>query len=375
MPSERSIVTGPCPRPILRFQVRGGLNNQKECLVNAAIVAHELGVTLALPHFDLIGSGNEKFEPSGASYVGPYGDRSRWGHFGHLFNASRFVHGLKGHVALLQRLRPVLGAGKPHSVRLPSDFAASCKIHANKKTCEAHEGDRSLLNELIASWRQAIATDCATPTGANATVFDAGQSLCWNAYKSRFAGVCTRQLPVCGNVLRALGWNRQIERLQSRVLHGLSRALSNASVTSSSPSAPPAWVAVHVRAFVCARNHREPTFGHVVEALRRQGITSGLLYLVSSVQLADVQRALPGFTVVAKSTFLGEGVRLQYPFEVLAAVDYGIAVAAPHYLGEPSMSSFDAFADEERQRRNRPEVAEIPSTCGSNASDLDVAHA
>ena len=51
-------------RPVLVFKVRGGLNNQKECLINAAIAAHLLShVTLALPHLDFIGRGNEKFEP------------------------------------------------------------------------------------------------------------------------------------------------------------------------------------------------------------------------------------------------------------------------------------------------------------------------
>ena len=45
-------------------------------------------------------------------------------------------------------------------------------------------------------------------------------------------------------------------------------------------------------------------------------------------------------------------MRLKYPFEVLAAIDYGVAAAAPVYLGEPSSSSFDAFAAEDRRRRN-----------------------
>ena len=54
-------------------------------------------------------------------------------------------------------------------------------------------------------------------------------------------------------------------------------------------------------------------------------------------------------------------MRLKYPFEVLAAIDYGVAVNAPLYLGEPLSSSFDAFADFDRQQRGG--VSPISSTC------------
>ena len=104
-----------------------------------------------------------------------------------------------------------------------------------------------------------------------------------------------------------------------------------------------------------------------MSALQSRGIYGGALYLVSSIPLAEVQQALqPSFTVSAKSTFLGERVRLEYPFEVLAAVDYGVAASAPLYLGEPKLSSFDAFASEDRRRRGKADVAEIASTCGGS---------
>ena len=109
-----------CSRAILRISVRGGLSNQKECLVNAGIVAHALNMTLLLPHFDMIGLGNEKFEPNHTAYVGPYADRTRWGHFSHLFNATYFEDGLSGSLSLLPRLRSVIAAGKPTIVQLPT---------------------------------------------------------------------------------------------------------------------------------------------------------------------------------------------------------------------------------------------------------------
>ena len=404
---------------VLRMTVRGGLSNQKECLVNAAIVAHFLNVSLLLPNFDLNGRGNERFEPTGAKYVKPYAERDKWGHFSHLFNVSRFVSGLTGRLAqpLIHRIRDVTGPGdRPHVVRLTADYLRTrCGAEGRDRevqqgTCEARRGDTSLLTGLVEEWRpvirssfglqfaarsssstKAVVSDRGVAGGAPAegavtksrplqaaqalpttmsdgrpvVIFDAGQSLCWNAYKSRHAHRCGQQFPVCQHILHSLQWNRVISRMQQRVLRGMARLVAQNSTSSESGKALHPWTAVHVRAFVCARNGRGPKFEHVLSALHSRGIFGGVLYLVSSIPLAEVQRALqPSFTVVAKSTFLGERIQLEYPFEVLAAVDYGVAAAAPLYLGEAKLSSFDAFASEERRRLGKPDVAEIASTCG-----------
>ena len=137
--------------------------------------------------------------------------------------------------------------------------------------------------------------------------------------------------------------------LQQRVLNGVeaarAAALNNETYPVSRQYAQAAasykvpWAAVHVRAFVCEQNRREPSFAHVAAALAKLGIRSGFVYVVSSVPVEQVQRALPAYTVVAKSTFLGSDA--QQPFEALAAIDYGVAMQAPLYLGErkrlPSM--------------------------------------
>ena len=405
-------------RPVLMLKVRGGLNNQKECLINAGIVAHLLNVTLALPHLDLIGSGNEKFEPSTAAYIGPYSDRSRWGHFGHLFNTSQLVSTFRGshQLSLVHRVRSTVGRGvKLNAVQLPpvENLTNGCtgypRLH---DTCEALPGDASLLELLVRSWRPRIAAECsarahAISSGTGGTVvssidsararvggsggsgggggsgidgtivFTAGQSLCWNAYKSRHATECARRYPICAQMLRALSWSRLISRVQQRVLRGVEQARWSATsnvttgtltrATQPSSASATTWAAVHVRAFVCEQNKREPSFAHVANALARLGIRSGLLYVVSSVPVKQVQKALPAFTVVGKSTFLGADVRNKYPFEVLAAIDYGVAVQAPLYLGEPRASSFDAFADEERRQRGLM-VDQIASTCEASGS-------
>ena len=70
-----------CPRTYLRFEVIGGLNNQRECIQNGAIAAHSLGIGLLLPSVALVGHGNERFAPADASYQPPFDSghgRSRW---------------------------------------------------------------------------------------------------------------------------------------------------------------------------------------------------------------------------------------------------------------------------------------------------------
>ena len=156
MPPSAPARSASC-RPILVLAMRGGLSNQKECLINAAIAAHALNATLALPHFDLIGSGNEKFEPSNPAYVGPYADRRRWGHFGHLFNASLLTSSFKGtSLSLLHRVRTALGPGRPLSpVELPpvENLTRGCTgYRRHHGTCEPMAADSSLLELMIRQW-------------------------------------------------------------------------------------------------------------------------------------------------------------------------------------------------------------------------------
>lgn len=161
-----------------------------------------------------------------------------------------------------------------------------CQIDAE---CNARAGNWSAVGSSGAG----EIGSTGTSTGRGIVVFSAGQSLCWNAYKSRYATECARRYPMCGQVLRALRWNRLISRLQQRVLRGIEQA----AIAAKQPS----WAAVHVRAFVCDQNRREPSFAHVADALRKFGTTGGFVYVVSSVPVAQVQRALPAYTVVGKS--------------------------------------------------------------------------
>ena len=78
-----------------------------------------------------------------------------------------------------------------------------------------------------------------------------------------------------------------------------------------------------------------------------------MLYLVSSVPLAKVAPYFPDHVLTSKDDVLPRaGLRL--PFEVCAAVDYGVATAAPLYVGM-RLSSFDVFA-----HAAWPELEEAP---------------
>lgn len=204
--------------PVLSFDVRGGLHNQKECVVNAGIAAHQLGVALALPHLKLIGSGNEPFEPQGAKYVAPYTDRSKWGHFNHLFNASHAVKALAGQIHVLPRLKGSSDGEGLEFETLPSletvvpHCAGAPRIRG---TCEAFPANKKLLERLMAAWQKDITKRCGDYRLGKAlgnplprVIFEAGKSLCWNAYKSRYGDVCKFQYPICGAMLNALTWNR-----------------------------------------------------------------------------------------------------------------------------------------------------------------------
>ena len=381
----------------LSLRVRGGLSNQRECIVNAGIAAHMLGVPLVLPRLDLIGRGNEQFAPKDAHYVHPWDGHASGGAFGLLYDQRHAAQLLdSAGVVRLSRLRGGNGA-RPETVSLPpiEQIVPGCTLHKGpgrrasgrnassviEATCEARAADRSLLDALVARWRRVISTRCPParaeralvagaarlpslpPSSPRPVVFDAGLSLCWNVYKSRHTSACKRQYGVCDKILHALQWNSRVSSLHSRILSHLD---AHPLAVTAAAQGRPAWVAVHVRAFVCAQNRRaSPSFSRVLDSLQRLGVESGLLYLVSSVALSLVQAALPSFTVVSKETVLGDETRRDYPFEVCAAIDYGVAVAAPVYLGEPGQSSFDAFADEERRRNNRSSVHRIAGACAA----------
>ena len=78
-----------------------------------------------------------------------------------------------------------------------------------------------------------------------------------------------------------------------------------------------------------------------------QGAPFAVLYLVSSVPVAKVQPYFPNHRLTSKDDVFPRA-SLRLPFEVCAAIDYGVATSAPVYVGM-RLSSFDVVAHAERK--------------------------
>ena len=361
----------------LRLDVRGGLNNQRECIVNGIVAAHELGLHLVLPSAHPVGQGNEKYDPHDAKFEGIYADRTKWPdlRFGSLFDvdaARGLLHraGIRASTTAPPRL-PV--------VTLPAveeEFPDCMGLRKVGGTCIAQPSGARLFRALLSKWDGRIRASAAGPT-----VFDARKSLCWNAYASRNVANCSAEFPVaCPAAFAAVSaWNGVISDAQRAILThvraaavaaGGGRGTPRAARLQGLPDDGPLWAAVHVRIFGCSSNvnRRGANETAAAAALSQfEWITGGLrklaeerslrpkvLYLVSSLPKATVAAALPAqYTLISKDDVAGlSGLNKRLPFEVCAAIDYGIAVAAPVYAGM-RLSSFDVFASAERRAAGR----------------------
>ncbi len=423
----------------LQLHVRGGLNNQRECILNGVLAARALGVALILPRIDLIGRGNEKFEPTPP----PQYD-ARWPEsctkncsYPLLFHPPSSVHLVPG-IASTSR-----------TIALPAVEAVSsgCTGFPRfRETCAPPIGNTSLLERLLAAWRTVVrskAPACSsnpsarrhaeTPATASkrpaSVVLDAGRSLCWNAFQSRDVRACAAVDRACPAILRSLlGSSAALASLEQRVLAslvvapaalrapleasidravGLAAAAAvpevasptiprgsprgssdstspRAAVSAAADSSGQNWSALHLRAFNCVAAstsastsaRQQPSIqpsrggtlslkGTLPAMLERVGVPAGVVYLVSSVPVQQVREALEGtpWHAVGKEDALGDDVRRHHPFEALAALDFGISVRAPVYVGEPGgHSSFDAFVEAQRALDGMPALLPISET-------------
>ena len=142
----------------LSVRVRGGLSNQRECIVNAGIAAHMLGLKLVLPRLELIGRGNERFAPADPHYVQPWASTQSWGAFGQLYDTNHTTETLRDFVTLV-RLRDTDGRQRPQVIALPpvEQVVPGCHLHQGDSgnvssglpTCEPPHG-RGLSRAPIA---------------------------------------------------------------------------------------------------------------------------------------------------------------------------------------------------------------------------------
>lgn len=246
----------------LRVRVRGGLNNQRECLINSVLMARQLGLALILPDVDLVGRGNEKFEPvPRPKYAGPWA-------------ACGSTTGCQMHLLLQPPSNVSLALmpsqqGKWRQVVLPPVHVAvpGCAGQPRfRDTCTPDLGSSSLFTSLAAAWRQVLVSKAPAcqhahtsrhhalelgngkATVAATVVFDAGRSLCWNAFKSRDLHACTAFDPICPAITAAALSSAEAVHVEAqRILSGM-KALSKGSKGSKGGSV---WTALHLRTFSC----------------------------------------------------------------------------------------------------------------------------
>ena len=413
---------------MLTLDVRGGLNNQRECVINGIIAASELNLTLLLPKLHPVGRGNEKYAPKAASYEGRYADRKRWAHWDSLLNATAARTLLAASGIRTRRTQDARLAGVPQLALPPVETVFPDCLGARMVggTCVAQRAGASgvrLMRGLLARWGAIVDANRALSAGRSGRViFDAGGSLCWNAYGSRNKANCTRDFPrSCGaGYAAANAWNDEVLGVQQAV-HAHVRTLLRRAAAAAAAAGPATrrvdgrvgaaraarhrWAAVHVRVFGCPaqvpgggvagvragsnrtrsrpggnRTRNRPGGGHgglagralaaaapaasaaadgnmrasleytrstIARLEAEQGAPFAVLYLVSSVAVAKVQPYFPNHRLTSKDDVFPRA-SLRLPFEVCAAIDYGVATSAPVYVGM-RLSSFDVFAHAERK--------------------------
>ena len=78
---------------------KGGIGNQRECIINAVLLARQLGLGVVLPAVHVIAHAHQDYlesRGSSASYLPPFDDREEWGRFDLVFDEHRFVHAVRG---------------------------------------------------------------------------------------------------------------------------------------------------------------------------------------------------------------------------------------------------------------------------------------
>ena len=277
----------------LSFQTLGGLHNQKECVVNAIIAAHSLGIPLQLPTLRLVGEGNEQFAPQHAKYRRPFNARLRdgtpGGRFDLLFNTTHARALLRSASVGVAHRRPAERLLLPSLCIMSNGSSSSC-AHSLARTYPT--AANSTLSRLLNRWQPIVSASCRARKGNTPLVLDAQHLLCWSAYQSRHTQRCVAQHPVCAQALRAFRWSDSVSKLQAQVVAGV-EALARAG---SGPPSSTSWAALHIRGYVCAQRGRTPSLGHVASSLKGLGMPTGFLYLVSGVAAADIASSLPEYS-------------------------------------------------------------------------------
>lgn len=285
------------PQLFLEFDVLGDLTNVRECIVNAAILCHSLGLTLVLP----------------SSYKSTY----RSINLAEVYDLDHFQASLSEAGIQVVRQSPTNGAR--YKLSIPSDIPLKTNrfqyvIDALRPNVDRHKGEY-------------------------ATFYAAGVSdelnIGFHVFESRYVSACKADMPICGHIQGSLVHSEPIRQKANTIVDAM-RAQSHE------------WTALHLhdfQPFLCGQSTEKELFfaSKMLNAAKWQ---SGPLYLVSGRHdLKHVAASLQGWKLMDKWTIMNTSA---FEFQYGAAVDFEVALQAPRYIGKRG-SSFDTLAVELRR--------------------------
>jgi hypothetical protein len=351
-----------CSSTLLPLMVGGG-GNQREAVINGALVAIAKGIAcLTLPAVNLIAVPSQEHGERGRSdYSAPFDDRRNWSRFDHLFDEAFFVQRM--HRIRLCIVPWVATANTSHMINLTTSWA-----RFKGRLLDWEVVSRLLKNSSL----QAEIEQSALHERLKAPVVFATPALYTMPTDYRFRitrgenPACWRLGPLCSYITRSVRTNAFVMAQAGKIVDSL-RA-SHPSITS--------WQAIHLRAWGFAASCRPRESGidsilsQVSHALTQQPPnppTGSLgMYLASEVSEMRMVRErfnkLGVFSAVATKEDVLASLRHDWPFEVCAQIDFEaahmltVATNGSYFLTPVSSSDQHIVA---RRRRLVPPASSI----------------
>eukprot|EP01062_Namystynia_karyoxenos_P052916 TRINITY_DN42616_c0_g1_i1.p1 TRINITY_DN42616_c0_g1~~TRINITY_DN42616_c0_g1_i1.p1 ORF type:complete len:504 (+),score=118.96 TRINITY_DN42616_c0_g1_i1:58-1569(+) len=343
---------------VLSARPRGGLNNQREAVINMAVAARELNLALLLPH------SYPTFHDSQDAWLrnttrrhplyraaAPCGGLRR-GHFGCLWDDEHFIRRLAAAGLRVLHPRELPQLGLPE-VRLPAFDGVGGFWGCPE--AERKDANPTCFRKTLAVWKQAVTREPRRPR-----LFVAGM-LGWNVNVARHV---ERMEQIWGALPRAAA---QALRPAAVIAAAATRVIS--AVASRSAPGQNLWWGLHLHDQMTCRELEDPVSlvlreaGPVISDARRKGAraVAGAIYVVSKHPPPERLRALAAeHSLVTLSKFdmvpsvFERNPEELYPPEVCAALNFAIAEAVPQVHVGMEVSSFHQFVRYYRGLAGRP---------------------
>jgi len=285
------------PQLFLEFDVLGDLTNVRECIVNAAILCHSLGLTLVLP----------------SSYNSTY----RSINLAEVYDLKRFQSGLAEVGIPVVWERPE--AATRYTLSIPSVISQPTHrfqqvVDAFRSSVDEHKG------EFATFWAPGTSDEL---------------NIGFHIFESRYVSACKADMPICGHIQSSL--------VHSEVIRKGASLIAQAMTLKSHD-----WTAMHLHdfePFLCNYSTATELF-YAAKLLGAAEWKPGPMYLVSGRRDSKQAAAsLQGWDLSDKWSIMDTSA---FEFQYGAAVDFEVALRAPRYIGKRG-SSFDTFAMELRE--------------------------